>query len=127
MSGHDTQVLKGILSMLLLQIVDQAEDYGYSVVMRLHKLGFDGLAEGTVYPAHAPRKQGAAVIPARSVDLGSRPQVLPDDARWGRRTRTRTDRLAHPERKRRQRHVARNHLHAIRPTAHHSPKVGPDE
>jgi len=37
--------------MLLLQIIDQAEDYGYSVVMRLQKLGFDNLAEGTEYPA----------------------------------------------------------------------------
>jgi len=51
MSGHDTQVLKGVLSMLLLRVVDQAEDYGYSIVVRLQELGFDDLAEGTVYPA----------------------------------------------------------------------------
>ena len=37
--------------MLLLQILQQREDYGYSVVVRLQQLGFDGLAEGTVYPA----------------------------------------------------------------------------
>lgn len=51
MVGHATQVLKGILSMLLLRVVDQAEDYGYSIVVRLKELGFDDLAEGTVYPA----------------------------------------------------------------------------
>lgn len=51
MSGHDTQTLKGILSMLLLRIVDQAEDYGYSIAVRLQELGFDDLTEGTVYPA----------------------------------------------------------------------------
>ena len=51
MGGHDTQALKGILSMLLLRVVDQSEDYGYSIVVRLQDLGFDELAEGTVYPA----------------------------------------------------------------------------
>ena len=54
MSGHDTQVLKGILSMLLLRVVNQSEDYGYSIVLRLQDLGFDDLAEGTVYPALTP-------------------------------------------------------------------------
>lgn len=32
-------------------MLDQAEDYGYSVVVRLQQHGFDGLSEGTVYPA----------------------------------------------------------------------------
>jgi len=50
-AGHDPQVLKGILSMLLLQVLRDREDYGYSVVVRLQDLGFDALAEGTVYPA----------------------------------------------------------------------------
>jgi PadR family transcriptional regulator PadR len=50
-ADHDPQVLKGILSMLLLQVLSEREDYGYSVVVRLQALGFDGLAEGTVYPA----------------------------------------------------------------------------
>ena len=43
MSGHDTQVMKGILSMLLLRVVNQSEDYGYSIVLRLQDLGFDDL------------------------------------------------------------------------------------
>ncbi len=51
MAGYDAQVLKGILSMLLLQVLEKTEDYGYSVVLRLKELGFDGLSEGTVYPA----------------------------------------------------------------------------
>ncbi len=51
MADHDPQVLKGILSMLLLQVLREQEDYGYSVVVRLQDLGFDALAEGTVYPA----------------------------------------------------------------------------
>lgn len=72
MSGHDTQVLKGILSMLLLQIVDQAEDYGYSVVMRLQKLGFDNLAEGTVYPA-LTRLESKGLLSSRLVPSTSGP------------------------------------------------------
>ncbi len=51
MAGHDSQVLKGILSMLLLKVLVAEKDYGYSVVVRLQELGFDDLTEGTVYPA----------------------------------------------------------------------------
>ncbi len=51
MSGHDSQMLKGVLPLLLLRLVADAEDYGYSVVLRLHELGLDDLNEGTVYPA----------------------------------------------------------------------------
>lgn len=51
MAEHNTQFLKGILSMLLLRLLTDEEDYGYSVVVRLQKLGFENLREGTVYPA----------------------------------------------------------------------------
>jgi PadR family transcriptional regulator, regulatory protein PadR len=37
--------------MLLLQVLSEQEDYGYSIVVRLQDRGFDALAEGTVYPA----------------------------------------------------------------------------
>lgn len=53
MVAHDSQVMKGILSMLLLQVLKKKKDYGYSVVIRLQALGFESLAEGTVYPALA--------------------------------------------------------------------------
>ena len=58
--------------MLLLQIVDQAEDYGYSVVVRLQKLGFDGLAEGTVYPA-LTRLESKGLLSSRLVPSTSGP------------------------------------------------------
>ena len=51
MTGHDPQMLKGVLPLLLLRLVADAEDYGYSVVLRLHDLGLADLNEGTVYPA----------------------------------------------------------------------------
>ena len=36
---------------VLLTLLAEEEGYGYAVVVRLHELGFAGLAEGTVYPA----------------------------------------------------------------------------
>lgn len=50
-SVHDPQMLKGVLGLLLLHLVGEQEDYGYSIVVRLHEEGLSGLAEGTVYPA----------------------------------------------------------------------------
>lgn len=72
MRGHDVQVLKGILSMLLLRVVDQTEDYGYSIVVRLQELGFDDLAEGTVYPA-LNRLESKGLLSSRLVPSTSGP------------------------------------------------------
>jgi PadR family transcriptional regulator, regulatory protein PadR len=37
--------------MVLLALLRDDEDYGYSIVVRLRETGFDGINEGTVYPA----------------------------------------------------------------------------
>jgi PadR family transcriptional regulator PadR len=50
-SAHDPQLLKGVLSSLLLQLLAEQESYGYEVVQRLHRLGLTEVPEGTVYPA----------------------------------------------------------------------------
>lgn len=50
-STHDPQVLKGIVSLLLLQLLAERESYGYEVVQRLHETGLTDVLEGTVYPA----------------------------------------------------------------------------
>lgn len=50
-SGHDAQLLKGVLSLLLLHLLAERESYGYEVVQRLHEIGFSDIAAGTVYPA----------------------------------------------------------------------------
>jgi PadR family transcriptional regulator, regulatory protein PadR len=71
-AGHDTQVLKGILSMLLLRVLAAHEDYGYSVVVRLRELGFEGLAEGTVYPA-LTRLEGKGLLASRLVASAAGP------------------------------------------------------
>ena len=49
---HDPQLLKGLLSLVLLHLLAEQESYGYEVVSRLRQEGIDVL-EGTVYPALA--------------------------------------------------------------------------
>ena len=48
---HDPQLLKGVLTLLLLRLLVDQESYGYEVVQRLHALGLSDVMEGTVYPA----------------------------------------------------------------------------
>ncbi len=50
-SGHDPQLLKGVLSLLLLQLLAEQESYGYELVQRVHAAGLTDVLEGTVYPA----------------------------------------------------------------------------
>jgi PadR family transcriptional regulator PadR len=52
-SEHDPQLLKGVLSILLLHLLSERESYGYELVQRLHGIGLTGVLEGTVYPALA--------------------------------------------------------------------------
>lgn len=51
--AHDPQLLKGVLSLLLLRLLAERESYGYELVGRLREAGFDDIADGTVYPALA--------------------------------------------------------------------------
>lgn len=72
MEHHDPQLLKGVLPLVLLRLLDRREDYGYSVVVRLHQLGFAGLNEGTVYPA-LTRLEKRKLITSRLVKSSSGP------------------------------------------------------
>jgi PadR family transcriptional regulator len=49
--SHDPQLLKGVLSLLLLHLLAEQESYGYEVVQRLQQAGFTDVLEGSVYPA----------------------------------------------------------------------------
>ena len=71
--SHDAQMLKGVLSLLLLSLLGQAEGYGYSIVTRLKAAGFEDLAEGTVYPALTRWRQPACWTPGWS----ARPPAQP--------------------------------------------------
>jgi len=50
-TSHDPQLLKGVLSMVLLHLLAERESYGYEVAQRLQAAGFADVLEGTVYPA----------------------------------------------------------------------------
>lgn len=72
MTGHDPQMLKGVLPLLLLRLVADAEDYGFSVVLRLQELGLADLNEGTVYPALS-RLESRGLLGSRLVPSASGP------------------------------------------------------
>ncbi|WP_301287922.1 PadR family transcriptional regulator [Paenibacillus sp. MSJ-34] len=42
-------MLKGVLDGIVLEIISRGEIYGYEIAKRLHAMGFEGLAEATVY------------------------------------------------------------------------------
>ena len=71
-SAHDPQLLKGVLSLLLLQLLAERESYGYEVVQRLHEIGLADILEGTVYPALA-RLEREARVSSRLVSSNSGP------------------------------------------------------
>lgn len=48
--GHDPQLLRGVLPLLILTLLDERESYGYELVERLRGLGLTELATGVVYP-----------------------------------------------------------------------------
>ena len=67
----DPQMLKGALALVLLALLDQEEDYGYSVVLKLRSAGFGDINESSVYPALARlERQGALASTLRQSSSG---------------------------------------------------------
>jgi PadR family transcriptional regulator, regulatory protein PadR len=60
-TAHDPQLLKGVLTLLLLWLLADRESYGYELVQRLRELGLTGISDGTVYPALARLEREARV------------------------------------------------------------------
>ena len=71
-SSHDPQLLKGVLSLLLLHFLAEQESYGYAVVQRIHDIGLVDILDGTVYPALA-RLEREALVSSRLVSSNSGP------------------------------------------------------
>ena len=44
-----SEMLKGVLEGIVLEIIGRGEIYGYEIMKKLKQLGFDVIAEGTVY------------------------------------------------------------------------------
>jgi PadR family transcriptional regulator, regulatory protein PadR len=67
---HDPQLLKGVLTLVLLRLLAERESYGYELVVRIHRAGLTEVAEGTVYPALArlerERRVSSRLVPSSS-------------------------------------------------------------
>jgi PadR family transcriptional regulator PadR len=48
---HDSQLLKGVLTLVLLRLLAERESYGYALVQRVHETGLTEVPDGSVYPA----------------------------------------------------------------------------
>ena len=46
---HLSEMLKGVLEGVVLEIINRGEIYGYEIVKQLNTLGFKDIVEGTVY------------------------------------------------------------------------------
>lgn len=46
----DSQMLKGIIDGVILEIISKNQTYGYEIVEELKRNGFYNMTEGTVYP-----------------------------------------------------------------------------
>ena len=69
---HDPQLLKGVLTLVLLQLLAEHESYGYEVVQWLHGAGLADVMEGTVYPA-LTRLEREGRVTARLVSSNAGP------------------------------------------------------
>lgn len=46
----NTQLLKGLMDGVILEIIKNKETYGYEIYENLQNLGFNDFAEGSLYP-----------------------------------------------------------------------------
>ncbi len=44
-----TEMLKGVLEGVILEIISREETYGYEIIKKLNSMGFTDVVEGTVY------------------------------------------------------------------------------
>jgi PadR family transcriptional regulator PadR len=70
--ARDPQLLKGVLPMLILALLTEAESYGYELVTRCQADGLGDIAAGTVYPVLA-RLEREGLVTSRLVASSSGP------------------------------------------------------
>lgn len=70
--ARDPQLLKGVLPMLVLALLTEAESYGYELVSRLRADGLTDIGTGTVYPV-LTRLERDGLIASRLVASTSGP------------------------------------------------------
>jgi len=68
--NNESQLLKGVLPMLLLAALSEEESYGYELVVRLQDAGLTDLGAGTVYPVLSRLERdgdiSSRLVPSRS-------------------------------------------------------------
>ena len=69
--AFDSQLMRGVLTLALLETLAAAESYGFEIVLRLRAAGLD-VAEGSVYPA-LTRLERAGLLTSRLVASTSGP------------------------------------------------------
>lgn len=47
---EESQLLRGILEGCVLAVIAEGETYGYEILAKLERCGFEALLEGTLYP-----------------------------------------------------------------------------
>ncbi|MBD7935977.1 helix-turn-helix transcriptional regulator [Cytobacillus sp. Sa5YUA1] len=66
-----TELLKGVLEGIVLQKIGQGETYGYEITQYLQNIGFEDIAEGTVYTVLLRlEKKGLLHVEKRKSELG---------------------------------------------------------
>lgn len=66
-----TEMLKGILEGVILEVISRGETYGYEITKTLQDLGFDDVVEGTVYTILIRlEKKGLVTIAKRKSEIG---------------------------------------------------------
>ena len=70
--AHDTQLLKGVLSLVLLRLLSERESYGYELVGSVRGLGLTDVSEGSIYPALS-RLERDGLLASRAVSTGEGP------------------------------------------------------
>jgi PadR family transcriptional regulator PadR len=71
LGSFDSQLMRGVLTLALLETLAAAESYGFEIVLRLHAAGLD-VSEGSVYPA-LTRLERAGLLTSRLVASTSGP------------------------------------------------------
>jgi PadR family transcriptional regulator, regulatory protein PadR len=71
---YDSQLLKGVLSLVLLRLLADRESYGYELVARVRARGLTDVAEGSVYPALARLERDGLLLPRIARHSGGPPR-----------------------------------------------------
>lgn len=70
--NRDSQLLKGVLPMLILASLSQGETYGYELVTKLQEAGLSEISPGSVYPVLS-RLERAGSVASRLVPSNAGP------------------------------------------------------